>query len=117
MMTPEEYGRHLARQAPPLTPEQIEGAARILIAAAREQEREEAAAAAPPPPAAPRTPPQPLLLRIEEVSERIGVPVDTLRYWRKTGAGPKAVRLGRRLAYRATDVDAWVDEQFNGAGS
>lgn len=29
-MSPAEYGAHLARQAPPLTEAQIEGAARIL---------------------------------------------------------------------------------------
>lgn len=29
-MTPAEYGRQLAMAAPPLTPEQIEAAARIL---------------------------------------------------------------------------------------
>ncbi len=30
MMTPKEYGEYLAASAPPLTPEQIETAARIL---------------------------------------------------------------------------------------
>ena len=29
-MTPAEYGESLAAEAPPLTPEQVEGAARIL---------------------------------------------------------------------------------------
>lgn len=52
------------------------------------------------------------LLRIEQVSERTGVPVNTLRYWRQLGTGPKSARLGRRVVYRATDVDAWIDAQF-----
>lgn len=32
-MTPAEYGEHLASQAPPITDEQAEAAARILFAA------------------------------------------------------------------------------------
>lgn len=57
--------------------------------------------------------PQTRLLRMEEVSERIGVPVGTLRYWRKTGIGPKAARMGRRVVYREADLEAWIDAQFN----
>ena len=36
-MSPAEYGRRLAREAQPLTPEQIEAAARILATVAQEQ--------------------------------------------------------------------------------
>lgn len=32
-LTPEQYGRRLAKDAPPLTPEQIRAAARILASA------------------------------------------------------------------------------------
>ena len=53
------------------------------------------------------------LLRMEEVSERIGVPVGTLRYWRKTGTGPRAARIGRRVVYREADVEAWINAQFD----
>ncbi len=57
------------------------------------------------------------LMRIEEVSEETGVPVNTLRYWRQRnkGEGPKSARLGRRVAYRRVDVDAWISEQFGDA--
>lgn len=54
----------------------------------------------------------PLLLRIEEVAAEIGYPVDTLRHWRKTGRGPRFVRIGKRLACRREDLDTWLREQF-----
>lgn len=54
------------------------------------------------------------LLRIEDVSEQTGVPVETLRYWRKRdkGEGPKSARIGRRVVYRQADVDAWIEAAF-----
>jgi predicted DNA-binding transcriptional regulator AlpA len=59
------------------------------------------------------------LLRIDEVSKMTGVPEATLRYWRHTGnRGPKSANLeGRRVVYREQDVVAWVDAQFEAAGS
>lgn len=52
------------------------------------------------------------LLVIEEVSARLGVPVETLYKWRERGQGPKSARIGRRLRYRSSDVDTWVESQF-----
>jgi predicted DNA-binding transcriptional regulator AlpA len=54
------------------------------------------------------------LMRIEEVSEETGIPVETLRYWRQRqkGEGPTSARIGRRVVYRAADVDAWINAQF-----
>ena len=40
-MTPEEYGRELARKAPPLTDEQVERAARILATVPEEVDQPE----------------------------------------------------------------------------
>jgi len=37
--------------------------------------------------------------------------VQTLYRWRVDAKGPPAVKLGRHLRYRWTDVDAWVDAQ------
>ncbi len=36
------------------------------------------------------------------------MPERTLERWRLTGEGPPFVRLGRRIAYRAEDVDSWL---------
>lgn len=52
------------------------------------------------------------LLRIGEVAEWTGIPEATLRYFRHEKRGPKCARLGRRLVYRESDVQAWIDAQF-----
>lgn len=51
------------------------------------------------------------LLRLEEISERTGVPVATLRYYRHRGEGPPTFRLGRRVVGYVDEVDSWVLEQ------
>lgn len=53
------------------------------------------------------------LLRIEQVAERTGVAVSTLRHWRQANTGPKSARVGRRVVYRASDVEAWINAQFD----
>jgi hypothetical protein len=63
-------------------------------------------------------------LFIDEVSEQLRIPLDTLRYWRMRqqqrlrrgediGAdlGPPSFMLARRVRYLKRDVDAWVREQ------
>lgn len=60
---------------------------------------------------APTAPTAHQLLTMEEVSEMIRVPVNTLRYWRHKGIGPKSARLGR-VMYRLTDVEAWINAAF-----
>lgn len=58
------------------------------------------------------------LLSIEEVSEILGVPVRTLYAWRQRAEviGPRAIRVGRHLRYRPTDVDAWLNAQVEQNG-
>ncbi|GEP40599.1 hypothetical protein NPS01_42620 [Nocardioides psychrotolerans] len=56
------------------------------------------------------------LLDIEEVSARTTVPVGTLRYWRHLGTtGPRSTRIGRRVVYRESEVEAWIEAQFANA--
>jgi excisionase family DNA binding protein len=43
----------------------------------------------------------------EELSERLGVPVETLKRWRRTGHGPAFIRAGKHVRYRVADVEAW----------
>jgi predicted DNA-binding transcriptional regulator AlpA len=52
------------------------------------------------------------LLRIHEVSELTGVPVNTLRSWRQSETGPQATRLGGRLVWDRAEVEAWIQQQF-----
>lgn len=51
-----------------------------------------------------------------EVAEWIRQNERTLRYWRAQGVGPRWAKLGRRIVYRESDVQAWIEEQFEGAG-
>lgn len=36
----------------------------------------------------------------------------TMRWLRHTGEGPKSGKLGRRVVYRRSDVQAWIDAGF-----
>lgn len=49
-----------------------------------------------------------------EVSGATRVPVNTLRYYRSIGkGGPKHFKLGRRVLYARSDVEAWIDAARN----
>jgi predicted DNA-binding transcriptional regulator AlpA len=45
----------------------------------------------------------------EQLSRIIHRSKTTLRRWRRTGYGPKFVRLKREIRYRRSDVEAWLD--------
>jgi predicted DNA-binding transcriptional regulator AlpA len=51
------------------------------------------------------------ILRLPEVSERLGIPVATLRYWRHLGTGPRSYKLGAKVVYDAAEIDRWVAQQ------
>lgn len=46
-----------------------------------------------------------------EVAELIRTPVDTLRKWRMNQVGPPAIKVGRKLLYKRSDVVAWLEAQ------
>ena len=50
------------------------------------------------------------IVGMEWVSARTGVPINTLRYYRQNGTGPKGFKLGRRVVYDVADVEAWINE-------
>lgn len=52
-----------------------------------------------------------------EVAEALGVSPKTLARWRceQTG-GPRWVKIGRLVRYRAADVDAYVESRVRGGG-
>lgn len=52
----------------------------------------------------------PAYLVIEEIAERYRKPVETIRYWRKTGFGPRAVRVGSTLLYPRAEVERFDRE-------
>jgi Helix-turn-helix domain len=60
----------------------------------------------------PETTPSPDdLLLLPEVAEITRRSIDTLRWLRHRGEGPRGHRSGRRVYYRRRDVMAWLDQQ------
>jgi hypothetical protein len=59
------------------------------------------------------TPPEPddALLTINEAAEILRSYVDTLRYWRHLGIGPRSFKIGRRIFYWRSEVYRWLREQ------
>jgi DNA-binding transcriptional MerR regulator len=47
----------------------------------------------------------------EQLAEHLQLPVDTIRYWRTCGKGPKWFPAGKHVRYREADVIRWEEEQ------
>jgi DNA-binding transcriptional MerR regulator len=45
-----------------------------------------------------------------EVADLIRTPIETVRYWRHIGKGPKSFKVGRRVLYAIEDVEAFIAE-------
>lgn len=54
------------------------------------------------------------LLTNDEVADRLNLPHSTLRYYRMKGTGPKAVKLGKSVRYRWSDIEDWLKENEDG---
>ncbi len=52
-----------------------------------------------------------------EVAAYVGVPVQTMYVWRNKGMGPRALRVGKYLRYRWSDVEAWLEQQADRPGA
>lgn len=53
------------------------------------------------------------LLTVDEAAAMLRTSPATLRYWRQVGTtGPKSAKVGRRVMYRRSDVEAWLKAQF-----
>lgn len=50
-------------------------------------------------------------LTMSELAEELRTTPSTLRYWRREGAGPQWIKIGKRVIYRRTDVEAWLGEK------
>jgi excisionase family DNA binding protein len=55
------------------------------------------------------TPPSLGRLRVEEASKYLGFTVSTLNKMRMAGRGPRYLKLGNRVFYRRTDLDAYLE--------
>lgn len=55
------------------------------------------------------------LLTINDVADRLNVRVGAIYELRRTRKAPPAIKLGRSLRWRQSDIDAWLAEQFDAA--
>lgn len=39
----------------------------------------------------------------------------TMARWRRTGKGPRFIRVGKKIAYRRSDLEAWLTKQTCGS--
>lgn len=51
------------------------------------------------------------LIPLAEVAERLATPVQTFYDWRKHGRGPRGYRIGGRVMFRWSEVEAWLQAQ------
>jgi predicted DNA-binding transcriptional regulator AlpA len=51
------------------------------------------------------------LLTAAELAEKLHKTAAALAQWRYKGVGPKFVKIGGGVRYRASDVEAWLDAQ------
>ncbi|GAA4047621.1 hypothetical protein GCM10023063_38730 [Arthrobacter methylotrophus] len=51
------------------------------------------------------------LLTSGELAEKLHKSAAALAQWRYKGIGPKFIKLGSGIRYRASDVEAWLDAQ------
>jgi predicted site-specific integrase-resolvase len=58
-----------------------------------------------------------LTLSPEDAARRLGVESSTLANWRWRGAGPRYLKVGGRVRYRASDLAAYLDAQTRASTS
>jgi predicted DNA-binding transcriptional regulator AlpA len=48
------------------------------------------------------------LLKENEVALKLSISLASLRRWRTEGRGPRFLKLGSSVRYRAIDIEAWL---------
>lgn len=51
------------------------------------------------------------LVSAEDAANILNISTSTLAKMRLSGRSPRYVKLGRRVAYRPSDLEAWIDSQ------
>ena len=51
------------------------------------------------------------LINAEDAARYLNLSTSTLAKMRLSGNTPKYIKMGRRVAYRQIDLEAWVDSQ------
>ena len=47
----------------------------------------------------------------QELAEYLDYPLATIRKWRTEGTGPVGIRIGKRLRYRKSEVERWLQSR------
>lgn len=56
-------------------------------------------------------------LSIDEAAERYHCSLSTIRRWRAQGRLPEPYKMGRRVLWKVSDLDAWDEETRRSGGS
>lgn len=56
------------------------------------------------------------LMTLDEVAERLRRSPAQLRWMRHEKRGPRAAKIAGRVTYRQSDVERWIDAQFENDG-
>ena len=51
------------------------------------------------------------LLTVTEVAHLLRTNPSTVRYWRYTSYGPPGIKVGRRVLYRRSDIEAFIADR------
>ncbi len=52
-------------------------------------------------------------MTLDEFAEIADVSVETVRYWRRKGYGPRYARMGKRVKVLREEAERWIREQFD----
>ena len=59
----------------------------------------------------PKNPRPGQLLTIDQLSEWLQVPKQTVYKWRSCGDGPRGYRIGKHVRFEVNEVERWLSEQ------
>jgi excisionase family DNA binding protein len=51
------------------------------------------------------------LLSVEDLSDLIQIPVETIYRWRHRGEGPKGLKVGKHVRFDPAEVGRWLRER------
>lgn len=54
-------------------------------------------------------------MTVREVSALTRAPEATVLWWRHVGRGPKSFKVGRRVLYKRSDVERWLEQAYSEA--
>lgn len=54
------------------------------------------------------------LMRVDDLADYLGVPVQTIYDWRLSGRAPRACKFGKHLRFAVSDVQEWLEQRHEG---